>query len=201
MDTKIRRKGVYLSGHPTGKILDAGAGDGSLSIEILNISNSNLNLILLDPLLNMLMIAREKINDYRIHYVAGLLEAPPFRDASFNKIYMAFSLRDMYNLNKAVRNLSLLMKNKATLTVIDIGKPEHKSLQMVFSIYWSVVAPLLTLFVSPSAFRLIYMIYPTYRRLLTNNKLVNKLNSYFKIRIFKQLFYGGIIIIIAEKTA
>ncbi|MEM4206707.1 MAG: class I SAM-dependent methyltransferase, partial [Nitrososphaerota archaeon] len=141
MDTKVRKKGVYLSGHPAGKVLDAGAGDGSLSIEILKISNSNLNMILLDPLLNMLKIAKEKINDYRIDYVVGLLEKSPFRDTSFNKVYMAFSLRDMYNLDEAVRNLLFLMKNKATLTVIDIGKPEHKSLQIVFSLYWSIVAP------------------------------------------------------------
>ncbi len=202
LDVKVRRIGVRLAGPPLGSVLDAGAGDGSLTIELLRISNNKLNgLVLLDPLVNMLKIAKENMNDYRLHYVVGLLEAPPFRNSSFNRIYMAFSLRDMYDLNKALRNLSIVMKKNAKLAVIDIGKPDYKPLQLVFSIYWSVFAPLLTLFTAPRAWRLIYMIYPTYKRLLSNSRLVRQLEKYFKLSLFRQLLFGGIVIIVVSKPS
>jgi len=201
LDVKVRRMGVRLAGPPQGLVLDAGAGDGSLTIELLKTSNKLNGLVLLDPLLNMLKIAKEVMNDYRAHYVVGLLEAPPFRDSLFDRVYMAFSLRDVYDLDKALRNLSLIMRKNAKLTVIDIGKPDQKSLQLVFSIYWSIFAPFLTLFTVPRAGRLIYMIHPTYRRLLRNSRLVKQLEKYFKLSLFKQLFFGGIVIIIANKSS
>jgi ubiquinone/menaquinone biosynthesis C-methylase UbiE len=201
LDIKVRRVGVRLAGPPQGLVLDAGAGDGSLTIELLKTSNKLNGLVLLDPLMNMLKIAKEVVNDYRAHYVVGLLEAPPFRDSLFDKVYMAFSLRDMYDLDKALRNLFSIMRKNAKLTVIDIGKPDHRSLQLVFSIYWSVFAPFLTLFTAPRAWRLIYMIHPTYRRLLRNSKLIEQVERYFKLSLFKQLFFGGIVIIIANKSS
>jgi len=202
LDVKVRRLGVRLAGPPAGIVLDAGAGDGSLTTEILRISSDKLtNLVLLDPLVNMLKIAKEHVDNHKLHYVVGLLEAPPFRESSFDRIYMAFSLRDMYDLNAALNNLSLIMRKNAVLTVIDIGKPDYKPLQLVFAIYWSIFAPLLTLFAAPQAWRLIYMIYPTYRRLLSNFRLSGLLGKFFKLHLFKQLFYGGIIIIIANKSS
>jgi len=201
LDIKVRRMGVRLAGPPQGLVLDAGAGDGSLTIELLKTSNKLNGLVLLDPLMNMLKIAKEVVNDYRAHYVVGLLEAPPFRDSLFDKVYMAFSLRDMYDLDKALRNLFSIMRKNAKLTVIDIGKPDHRSLQLVFSIYWSVFVPFLTLFTAPRAWRLIYMIHPTYRRLLRNSKLIEQVERYFKLSLFKQLFFGGIVIIIANKSS
>lgn len=199
LDVKLRRLGVLMSLPCSGRVLDAGAADGSLTLEIWRLLGGRSLIVMLDPLESMMRIARDRLSISDVEMVVGVLESCPFRDSSFGAVYMSFSLRDVRDLRGSLASLRDIVQGGGSLTIIDLGKPSGRLSRAVMGAYWRIVAPLLAMLASPDRGREVSMIYPTYLRLPTNDRLLRLLSHYFSLERVRYILRGAAIILTARK--
>lgn len=194
LDRRLRAevvKGFFDDGDV---VLDAGAGDGSLTEHILGAQPRVGLLVMLDPLKEMLRLA----DALEAEKVVGVFESLPFRSSSFNAVTLAFSLRDSYDMEKAVRELARTLKPEGRLCLLDIGKPDKTLPRAFFTLYWRILAPLL------AAARLgvkglkAAEIYPTYRRLPRNADLEGLMKKFFSAVERREKLLGGVLMLRAK---
>ncbi|MEM3398535.1 MAG: class I SAM-dependent methyltransferase [Nitrososphaerota archaeon] len=138
-DVEIRREAVKdLSDKPK-MVLDLGAGDGSFTEVACNEYPGIELIIMLDVLSEMLSKARKTPN---VEKVQGVFEYLPFRGSLFDHVLAAFSLRDARDLEKALAEVSNVLRKSGRLIVVDLGKPDNLLKRCLISFYWVVIAPL-----------------------------------------------------------
>lgn len=200
LDIVIRRIGVRLSGANGRRILDAGAGDGSLSAIILEeFPDKGLFMVLLDPSLKMLRLARRRIVWSRVDAVVGLLEYAPFRPSSFGSAFMAFALRDVLNLSSASEMLARVLRPRGIFTIIDIAKPDSALTRQLLGLYWRILAPFLVASTLSRGWREIGLIHKTFLLLLTESDLIWRLSRHFSLERKKRLLLGAAHILVFRR--
>jgi len=187
IDRAVRRLGVALSSITGGRVLDAGAGDGSLSAVLRErMGGRPYHLILLDPSEKMLRLARRTAGWHGSDAVIGLLERAPLRANSIEAVFMAFALRDVISLQSAVERLAEILKPGGVFTVIDIAKPDSGLASTILAVYWRLVAPLLAAIVDARAWGKVRLIYTTYTRLPRESELIRLLaGSFMLVKIWR----------------
>jgi demethylmenaquinone methyltransferase/2-methoxy-6-polyprenyl-1,4-benzoquinol methylase len=200
LDRFVRRLAVLSAGNPVGRILDAGAGDGSLTVVIQSLARGSRHfLVMLDPSERMLRLSQRRVNSENTDRVAGLLEHPPFAPRTIDRTYMAFSLRDVYDLEEAVRSLASVMRDEGLLTVVDIAKPDDAAAAAIHHLYWRFVSPFLAALAFTRYWRQTRLIYTTYRLLPSESSLLSLLRRHFTPIITRRLLLGGLHILVMKR--
>ncbi|MEM2198972.1 MAG: class I SAM-dependent methyltransferase [Nitrososphaerota archaeon] len=200
LDRLVRRLGIGLSDVRGGRILDAGAGDGSLSTLIQErLGERRCFIVMLDPSEKMLRLAKGRVKRMGSDAVVGVLEYAPFRNSSLNSAFMAFALRDVYSLPDSLNRLASILMPGAVFTVIDLAKPDSPLQQAMLKIYWRIVAPLLTAISFLNVWREIGKIYPTYLLLPTEHELIQRLNRHFKLAKIRRILFGGVHVLVLQR--
>ncbi|MEM0481538.1 MAG: class I SAM-dependent methyltransferase [Nitrososphaerota archaeon] len=200
LDRAIRLLGIRLSGVNGGRVLDAGAGDGSLSVLIQEtLGEQRSFLVMLDPSERMVRLAKERVRRPNSDAVIGVLENAPFRSSSIGSAFMAFALRDVFSLPDALKRLFSTLRPGGVFTVIDLAKPDGAFSRVVLSLYWRIVAPFLVASVFLKLWREIRMIYPTYLLLPTESELIRRLSKYFKMVKVRRMLLGGVHIMVFRR--
>ena len=181
-------------------VLDAGCGPGTMSKLILDSTDCVKQIILLDPLKEMLEHSKRRLGDDRCAFVQAVFEYLPFREGVFDASVSAFALRDAFDLTAALTELSRVVKTSGgAVLILDLGKPDSKLLQAVVGIYWRILAPLLaTAYIGKEG--LIYrLLYHTYLKLPTNTHLKKMVERLFSRIDLEDRMMGGVIILLAVK--
>jgi len=196
-DRKLRREAARMLSR-NGKILDAGAGEGSMTEAVLE-ENSQIEFVtMLDFLPEMLRKAGKRIEYER---VVGVYEFMPFRNEVFSAAVTAFALRDSYDMREALRELNRVIKPEGELLILDLSKPDSKLKRSLIGFYWKFVAPFFAFIILGKKGLLANKIYKTYRRLPENSHLIKLLKEYFGKIENKKLFLDGVIISRAVKRS
>jgi ubiquinone/menaquinone biosynthesis C-methylase UbiE len=201
LDRALRRLAVLSAGRPSGRILDAGAGDGSLTEVIQSMAQGRpYLLVMLDPSEKMLRIAEKRVDLAASERVVGVVEHLPLAAGVIDRSYMSFSLRDVYDLDASLRSLAVVMKNSGLLTVIDLAKPDSALLAALYDLYWRLVSPFLAAMTFSRHWREIMLIHSTYRALPRESILLALLKRYFRPLIVRRLLLGGIHILVLRRV-
>lgn len=193
LDSRLRRE---LVGGKIGEgdiVLDAGAGEGSLTEVILE-EKPGLTLML-DPLLEMLNKSR-LIN---VEKVVGVFESLPLRSASLDIAALSFSLRDSRDMEQALSELSRTLKDDGKLLVLDLGKPDNLLTHLFFKLYWRIIAPLIAFIMLGVKGIIISEIYRTYSKLPKNAELIKLVKRFFKKVEWRERLMGGVLMVNAWK--
>ncbi len=200
LDRTIRILGIRLSGVNGGRVLDAGAGDGSLSVFIQEeLGERSGFLVMLDPSEKMIRLAKMRVKRPSSDAVIGVLEYAPFRPSSIGSAFMAFALRDVFSLPASIKRLASILSPGGVFTVIDLAKPDGSLARVVLSLYWRVVAPFLVASAFLKLWREIRMIYPTYLLLPTESELIRRLTRYFRLVRVRRMLLGGVHILVLRR--
>jgi ubiquinone/menaquinone biosynthesis C-methylase UbiE len=200
LDRAIRVLGIRMSGVDGGVVLDAGAGDGSLSVLIQEtLGDRRFFLVMLDPSEKMVRLAVERVKRHNSDAVIGVLEYAPFRQSSVGSTFMAFALRDVFNLPYSLERLASILRPGGVFTVIDLAKPDGSFTRAVLSLYWRIVAPFLVASAFLNLWREIRMIYPTYLLLPTESELIRRLARYFRLVKVRRMLLGGVHILVLRR--
>ena len=113
---------------PYHQILDLAAGTGDISALLaLKISEQG-SIVMCDPNASMLEHGRRRLVDRgllkNINYIQAKAESLPFKDNYFDRVTLAFGLRNFTDKDQALRGIFKLIKPGGQLLILEFSKPQ-----------------------------------------------------------------------------
>lgn len=118
-----------LADKPLGRVLDIGTGTGRMA-ELF--ASSADHIVALDNSLEMLRIARAKLQDlptHQIELVQADFAALPFPDASFDTVLLHQVLHFAQEPEQALREAARVSRGGATIAIVDFAAHSHEELR------------------------------------------------------------------------
>ncbi len=140
-DTGWRKRAIHEAQiQHNDKVLDLACGTGEMIIEILK-QKKDVSVTGGDFCMDMLGIAKNKLPESRL--TAADAQNLPFKDNSFDKITMAFGLRNVADKDKALRELFRVVKNNGKVVILEFTEPNNKIVSFLYNLYSEKILPLI----------------------------------------------------------
>jgi demethylmenaquinone methyltransferase / 2-methoxy-6-polyprenyl-1,4-benzoquinol methylase len=137
LDVRWRRVAAGSVVRPGDRVLDAACGTGDLAIAALKEGAGSVTGIDFSER----MLARARHKEPRIEWVAGDLLALPFADAAFDAATVGFGVRNVADLELALRELRRVLRPGGRLAILEITQPRG-ALRPFFSLWFDRLVPL-----------------------------------------------------------
>jgi demethylmenaquinone methyltransferase/2-methoxy-6-polyprenyl-1,4-benzoquinol methylase len=143
-----RRKAAQLCGVSSGGLcLDVCTGSGMLALELAKLVRPGGRVYALDFSSRMLSTAYSRISKTPYSGLVELVEGDalnlPFKDSVFDCTTAAFCLRNVEDLEVALREMVRVTKQGGRVVVLDLSKPSNKVYRKLNEIYLKAVVPVL----------------------------------------------------------
>lgn len=198
-DEEYRLQGIRGRVRPGNIILDAGSGYGNMSRLALAEAGGNAEVVMYDPILEMLAIGKNYLPGSQAALYCGIFEYMPFREGTFDVVLCGYSLRDAVNLPQAVSEMHRVLKAGGRLVIIDLGKPDDPVLRAMVSAYLKYFLGIIAYMAAGKAGLKFKTLYGTYLRWPKNSELEYLLKNRFSKVEFDKGMMGGAVIIAAYK--
>ena len=113
---------------PQHQVLDVAAGTGDIAALLAPKLNANGAIFVCDPNAAMLEHGHQRLTDRgllkNIHYVQARAEALPFSENNFDRVTLAFGLRNFTDKDQALRSIFKLIKPGGQLLILEFSKPK-----------------------------------------------------------------------------
>lgn len=129
---------------PYHQVLDLASGTGDLALRIAPLLNDQGKITLSDINESMLNIGKQRMIDaghLRAEYAVANAESLPFADNSFDRITMAFGLRNVTDKQLALNELHRVLKPNGLLMVVEFSKVVDPLLAKGYDFYSFNVLP------------------------------------------------------------
>ncbi len=145
-DVSWRRRAIALARlGPRQRGLDIGAGTGDLTIGLLRASDPASAVLALDLAPRMLAIAQRRLIatglSRRAVPVLGNAESLPLPDASVDRIVSGFTLRNIGDLPRALREMRRVLRPGGRIVLLELSHPPSAAFGAVYRWYFERVAP------------------------------------------------------------
>lgn len=177
-----------------GCILDLGCGTGRFSAYLP--SSRIKQLVLLDPIEEMIRVARIRVPDSDV--IIGVAEYLPFRAGSMDFVLMGYMLRDVADLPKALARVINVLKKEGKAVVLDFWRSKSPLLFALELFYLVVVVTLISAILAPRRIKHYLVVYKTLLRNPPIEGLLKILSRRFNRVKRIKLALGFLNIIIAE---
>lgn len=129
---------------PHHQVLDLASGTGDLALRIAPLLNDQGKITLSDINESMLNIGKQRMIDaghLQAEYVLANAESLPFADNSFDRITMAFGLRNVTDKQQALNELHRILKPNGLLMVVEFSTMTDPLLAKAYDFYSFNVLP------------------------------------------------------------
>ena len=124
---------------PGQRILDLAGGTGDLAARFASLVGVDGVVVLADINGAMLEVGRERLTDQgiigNIHYSQVNAEALPFPDNYFDRITIAFGLRNVTHKEVALRSIFRVLKQGGKAMVLEFSRPTSAGLGKLYDLY------------------------------------------------------------------
>lgn len=146
VDKSWRRRALkWIVDGPRMRILDIACGTGDFSIGIAKHSDSETTVTGLDLSDGMLSVMAEKVAaaglDSRIHTEQGNSERMHFEDNSFDRVTIAFGIRNFENREAALKEILRVLKPDGRLVILELSVPSNPIVKWFYCLYFLRVLP------------------------------------------------------------
>lgn len=143
-----KRHTVHLSGVRKGqRVLDIAGGTGDLTAKFSDLVGETGEVVLADINSSMLAMGRSRLIDKgisgNVSYIQANAESLPFAENHFDCITIAFGLRNVTNIEAALRSMYRTLKPGGRLLVLEFSKPVAPGLKPLYDVYSFKVLPFL----------------------------------------------------------
>lgn len=127
------------------RILDIACGTGDFSLEIARRTNPETMIVGLDLSEGMLEVMDRKVAEAglsgRISTRQGNSEAMDFADDSFDRVTIAFGIRNFENRETALKEILRILKPGGRLVILELSVPSNTVLRWFYNLYFTKVLP------------------------------------------------------------
>lgn len=143
-----KKYAIELSGvRPGHQVLDIAGGTGDLTRQFSRLVGDSGRVVLADINASMLAVGRDRLLDQgygkNIRFVQANAECLPFPDASFDLVTIAFGLRNVTDKDKALRDMTRILKPGGRLLVLEFSKPTNPVMGKLYDVYSFAALPLM----------------------------------------------------------
>lgn len=129
------------------KVLDVACGTGDFSIEIARKSSPQSRITGVDLSEGMLKVMREKVLieglDRKISFMQGNCESLPFGDGTFDRVTIAFGIRNFENRDVALREILRVLKPGGRLVILELSVPSGRVMNALYRLYFCNILPII----------------------------------------------------------
>lgn len=149
MDKLWRRKALQkiVTKDKSQKILDIACGTGDFSIAIAEHANQLTEIEGIDISEGMLEVMRTKLArrglDGRVSARLGDSESLPYPDNSFDRVTIAFGIRNFEHREKALEEILRVLKPCGRLVILELSIPTNALVRFAFKFYFTKFVPLI----------------------------------------------------------
>jgi ubiquinone/menaquinone biosynthesis methyltransferase len=140
-DRRWKRRLIELARlSETDRMLDLACGTGDLLFAAIPPARSGVGL---DVTHRMLQLARQRRSDARAPVVAGDMLALPFGDDRFTVVTTGYGLRNVPDLDQALREIHRVLAPGGRLLSLDFNRPDNALVRSAYHAYLTLVGSLL----------------------------------------------------------
>lgn len=132
---------------PSGQILDVCSGTGDVAIEASKKSQVIAS-DFCDEMLKLCALKIKKQNIGSIYCVRNDAEALSFKEETFDGAIVAFGIRNVADIKKALSEMSRVVKKGGKVVILEFSRPENKVFKSVYYFYFQRILPLIGAFIS-----------------------------------------------------
>ena len=137
LDRRWRRRTAEAAVRPGDRVLDACCGTGDLALACARLGGRVTGL---DFSERMLERARRKASE--LEWVRGDLLSLPFADSTFDAATIGFGIRNVEDMERALRELRRVLRRDGRLGILEITRP-HGLLAPFYRVWFDGIVPLL----------------------------------------------------------
>jgi demethylmenaquinone methyltransferase/2-methoxy-6-polyprenyl-1,4-benzoquinol methylase len=137
LDRRWRRRTAEAAVRPGDRVLDACCGTGDLALACARLGGRVTGL---DFSERMLERARRKASE--LEWVRGDLLSLPFADSTFDAATIGFGIRNVEDMERALRELRRVLRREGRLGILEITRP-HGLLAPFYRVWFDGIVPLL----------------------------------------------------------
>ncbi|MCB1527131.1 MAG: bifunctional demethylmenaquinone methyltransferase/2-methoxy-6-polyprenyl-1,4-benzoquinol methylase UbiE [Hyphomicrobiaceae bacterium] len=129
------------------RLLDVAGGTGDIALRFAGMTSEQATAVICDINPQMLDVGQRRVNDagmaHRIECVEGNAEALPFDDKSFNAYTIAFGIRNVTNIDKALSEAYRVLKTGGRFMCLEFSEVTVPVLDRLYEFHSFQVIPLL----------------------------------------------------------
>ena len=129
------------------QILDLACGTGDFSIAIASKAHPGTKVTGVDLSEGMLAVMREKVAtlglEERISAGQGDAEHLPFGDGTFDRVTIAFGIRNFEHREAALREILRVLKPGGRLVILELSVPSNPVLRWCYNLYFTKITPVI----------------------------------------------------------
>lgn len=130
--------------HPY-RLLDVAGGTGDIALRFAGMTSENTTAVICDINPEMLHVGQRRVNDaglaHRIECVEGNAETLPFEDKSFNAYTIAFGIRNVTNIDKALAEAHRVLKTGGRFMCLEFSEVTVPVLDKLYEFHSFEVIP------------------------------------------------------------
>lgn len=127
------------------RVLDAACGTGDFSIAIARKAESGSRVTGVDLSEKMLAVMQEKLSKEglqdRIRTFKGNCEELPFPEDSFDRVTIAFGIRNVEKREVALKEFLRVLKPGGKLVILELSEPSAPLLRRIYNVYFDHILP------------------------------------------------------------
>lgn len=132
---------------PQGKILDVCSGTGDVAVD----ASKNSHVIASDFCEEMLLLCAKKLKVQNIENVSCIqndAENLSFKDETFDGVIVAFGIRNVADVKKALSEMSRVVKKGGKVVILEFSLPASRGFAHVYYLYFQKMLPLIGALIS-----------------------------------------------------
>lgn len=179
LDQRWRSQAILLGGiQPRQRVLDVCAGTGDLAILCARRQAGQGTVVGVDLNAEMLSWAQRKQQQQRlaVAWLLGDAEALPFANATFDRVTIGFSTRNLSDLTGGLREMVRVLRPNGRLIILETGRPGHPLMRVGYQLFLWTFVRAIGLIVTGRLWPFTYFA-RSVRSFLTPQQLVERLQS------------------------